>query len=198
MRRRDLLLALSTPLPAVQRQSPRRPNIIFVLADDLGYGDLGCYGQKRISTPCIDAFAHSGIRFTQAYAGSPVCAPSRCCFITGKHSGHATIRWNRSTAGKRVPLKRKQQFAPMEVEESLWRQHIPRDEAGRGSIAAGELSSMDEFPFFDVPRSKLFPSPGSAENGKCWKSVNIGRSFPRKPAHRFTHIPVANTSIGNS
>lgn len=73
----------------------RKPNIIFFLADDLGYGDVGCYGQKKIHTPNIDRLAKDGLKFTQHYAGSPVCAPSRCVFLTGKHSGHAFIRNNR-------------------------------------------------------------------------------------------------------
>ena len=74
--------------------TPRRPNIIFVLADDLGYGDLGCYGQKRIRTPNLDLMAAEGIRFTDHYAGSTVCAPSRCALMTGLHMGHAIIRGN--------------------------------------------------------------------------------------------------------
>lgn len=72
----------------------RRPNIIFILADDLGYGDLGCYGQKDIKTPNIDQLAANGMRFTDFYAGSTVCAPSRCALMTGKHNGHSTIRGN--------------------------------------------------------------------------------------------------------
>jgi len=70
------------------------PNIVFILADDLGYGDLGCYGQKRILTPNLDRMAAEGMRFTQFYAGSTVCAPSRCCLMTGLHTGHGTIRGN--------------------------------------------------------------------------------------------------------
>ena len=77
----------------------RRPNIIFILADDLGYGDVGCYGQKRIKTPALDRLASEGVRFTQCYAGSTVCAPSRCALMTGFHTGHARIRGN-----ARVPL----------------------------------------------------------------------------------------------
>src|SRR5215216_1859333 len=73
-----------------------KPNIIFILADDLGYGDLGCFGQKRIQTPCLDKMAVEGLRFTQAYAGSTVCAPSRCTLMTGYHTGHARIRGNSS------------------------------------------------------------------------------------------------------
>lgn len=70
------------------------PNVIFVMADDLGYGDLGCYGQKRIETPHLDAFAKQGLRFTSFYAGSTVCAPSRCVLMTGYHTGHCLIRGN--------------------------------------------------------------------------------------------------------
>jgi len=77
-----------------------RPNIIFILADDLGYGDLGCYGQKQIQTPSLDRLAAEGMRFTQCYAGSTVCAPSRCCLMTGLHTGHARVRGN-----DRIPLR---------------------------------------------------------------------------------------------
>ena len=72
----------------------KRPNIIFILADDLGYNDPGCYGQKIIETPNIDALANNGIRFTQYYCGSPVSAPSRCVLLTGLHTGHSFIRGN--------------------------------------------------------------------------------------------------------
>lgn len=77
-----------------KKQPPEKPNIIFILADDLGYGDLGCYGQKLIETPNLDRLASGGIRFTQHYSGSPVCAPSRCTLLTGKHTGHSYIRGN--------------------------------------------------------------------------------------------------------
>jgi arylsulfatase A-like enzyme len=77
-----------------------RPNIIYILADDLGYGDLGCYGQKIIKTPNIDKLADEGMRFTDHYAGSTVCAPSRCCLMTGFHTGHALVRGN-----AHVPLR---------------------------------------------------------------------------------------------
>jgi arylsulfatase A-like enzyme len=71
-----------------------RPNIVFIMADDLGYGDLGCYGQKDIQTPSIDRLAQDGIRFMQAYAGSTVCAPSRSSLMTGMHNGHNRVRDN--------------------------------------------------------------------------------------------------------
>ncbi|HEX4413211.1 MAG TPA: arylsulfatase [Lacipirellulaceae bacterium] len=76
------------------KSTERRPNIIFILADDLGYGDVGCYGQKQIKTPQLDQMAADGLRFTQAYAGAPVCAPSRCVLMTGLHQGHARVRGN--------------------------------------------------------------------------------------------------------
>lgn len=74
---------------------PAKPNIIFVLCDDLGYGDLACYGQKYIETPNIDRMAAEGMLFTQAYAGSPVSAPSRASLMTGQHTGHCKIRGNK-------------------------------------------------------------------------------------------------------
>lgn len=73
---------------------PAKPNIIWIMADDLGYGDLGCYGQEQIETPRLDRMAEEGIRFTQAYAGSTVCAPSRCVLMTGLHTGNCRIRGN--------------------------------------------------------------------------------------------------------
>jgi arylsulfatase A len=74
--------------------APAKPNVIFILADDLGYGDVGCYGQKFIRTPNIDKLAAEGMRFTQTYSGATVCAPSRCALMTGLHGGHAFIRGN--------------------------------------------------------------------------------------------------------
>lgn len=87
---------VAAPRPA----APAKPNIIFILADDLGYGDLGCYGQTKIKTPNIDRLAGEGIRFTDFYAGSTVCAPSRCALMTGLNTGHGRIRGNAN-----VPLK---------------------------------------------------------------------------------------------
>jgi arylsulfatase A-like enzyme len=89
-------VALTTTMAAADElaASSSRPNIVFILADDLGYGDLGCYGQTKIRTPNIDRLAREGMRFTDFYAGSTVCAPSRCCLMTGLHTGHAQIRGN--------------------------------------------------------------------------------------------------------
>ena len=92
--------ALAQPATAPANSPPPPPNIIFILADDLGYGDLGCYGQTKIKTPNIDKLADSGMRFTSWYAGCTVCAPSRCSLMTGLHTGHARIRGNAT-----VPLQ---------------------------------------------------------------------------------------------
>lgn len=97
-----LLLVLSgiaAACPAAQTianlpPAPSRPNIILILADDLGYGDLSCYGQTRFATPNLDKLASEGIRFTDFYAGSTVCSPSRATLMTGRHTGHVTIRGN--------------------------------------------------------------------------------------------------------
>ncbi|MFR9542365.1 MAG: arylsulfatase [Rikenellaceae bacterium] len=78
----------------------KKTNVIFILADDLGYGDLGCYGQTKFETPNIDKLAASGMLFTQNYAGNTVSAPSRCSLITGRHSGHTEIRGNRELEGE--------------------------------------------------------------------------------------------------
>ena len=75
----------------------RKPNVVFILADDLGYRELGCFGQELISTPNLDRLAQQGMRLTQHYSGNAVCAPSRCVLMTGKHPGHAYIRSNKST-----------------------------------------------------------------------------------------------------
>ena len=77
-----------------KEEQEKRPNIIYFLADDLGYGEVGVYGQQKIQTPNMDALANNGMLFTQHYSGAPVCAPSRYMFLTGKHSGHSYIRGN--------------------------------------------------------------------------------------------------------
>jgi arylsulfatase A-like enzyme len=78
---------------------PRQPNIIYILADDLGYGELGSYSQTKISTPHLDRMAVEGMRFTQHYSSSPVCAPARASFLTGLHTGHSVIRDNLEFGG---------------------------------------------------------------------------------------------------
>ncbi|MFK8114142.1 MAG: arylsulfatase [Rubripirellula sp.] len=95
-----------------------RPNIIFIMADDLGYGDLGCFGQKVIKTPKLDQMASEGMRFTQFYAGNTVCAPSRCVLMTGKHMGHAHVRGNAGGDDMLIQSLREQDLTVAEVLKS--------------------------------------------------------------------------------
>jgi arylsulfatase A len=104
-----LTAAQQSPAP---RTEPSPPNIVFVLADDLGYGDLGSYGQRRIRTPRLDRMAAEGIRFTQFYSGSTVCAPSRATFLTGRHTGRAYVRDNYGLGGARDEEERGQYPLP--------------------------------------------------------------------------------------
>ena len=94
MKKKNALMLIAGTLPALAAAQDR-PNIIYIMCDDMGYGDLGCYGQQLISTPNLDKMAAEGMRFTQAYAGSPVSAPSRASFMTGQHTGHVHVRGNR-------------------------------------------------------------------------------------------------------
>jgi arylsulfatase A len=87
---------------ASQGVAAARPNIVVILADDLGYGELGCYGQEKIKTPNIDRLAADGMRFLQHYTGAPVCAPARCVLLTGQHLSRAEIRGNRDSGNGRI------------------------------------------------------------------------------------------------
>lgn len=91
----SLMLPFVSGYAQKQVSKEKSPNVIFILADDLGIGDLGCYGQEQIKTPAIDALAAQGMKFTQHYSGSTVSAPSRCVLLTGKHTGHSYIRGNK-------------------------------------------------------------------------------------------------------
>ena len=93
-----LLASLGITSPA-HLSAVEPPNIVLVLADDLGWGEVGCQGQTKIPTPHIDAIAAEGMRLTSHWSGSPVCAPSRCVLLTGKHPGHAVVRNNKEVGG---------------------------------------------------------------------------------------------------
>src|SRR5947209_5200167 len=96
-----LLVFIATPLAhAAPVPASRPPNIVFFLADDLGYGDLSCFGQQKFHTPNIDRLAADGMKLSVCYAGNAVCAPCRCVLMTGMHPGHAFIRDNREMKAK--------------------------------------------------------------------------------------------------
>ncbi len=102
-------ILLACGVGPVAGATPARPNVVFILADDLGWGELGCYGQKRIPTPNLDRLAAQGMRFTRHYSGAPVCAPSRCVLMTGRHLGHSEIRGNRQASVDQPEFKEGQQ-----------------------------------------------------------------------------------------
>ena len=97
-----LLVALSSGLSSMHA-AEKKPNIILIVADDLGYRNLGCYGQKHIQTPALDQLAAAGLKFTRFYAGNSLCLPSRVCLMTGLHSGHSRVRVN-GGGGKHPPI----------------------------------------------------------------------------------------------
>jgi arylsulfatase A-like enzyme len=103
------------PSPAQAQQPVRPPNIVLILADDLGYGDLGCYGQQRIKTPHLDQMARDGLRFTDFYAGCTVCAPSRCVLMTGYHMGHCWVRGNAGQQNREIQCLRDKDVTLAEV-----------------------------------------------------------------------------------
>lgn len=96
VKRTACLCAVCWAATVVAQEVREKPNIVFVLADDMGIGDVGCYGQEKIKTPNIDKLAKRGLLFTNHYCGSTVSAPSRCCLLTGKHTGHAYVRGNKN------------------------------------------------------------------------------------------------------
>jgi arylsulfatase A-like enzyme len=138
---RSLLVAWLLCLPWFS-SAATKPNIIYLLADDLGFGDLGSYGQKLIRTPRLDAMAKQGMRFTDHYAGAPSCHPSRCALFTGKHTGHAYIRSN-----SKIPLR------PEDFTLSQMLKHAGYQTGGIGKWALGDGTTtgapwkkgMDEF-----------------------------------------------------
>lgn len=103
MRLIPCLVFLFSWLPLLLCGNDDRPNIVFIFSDDLGYADLGSYGQKLIKTPHLDQLAEGGMRFSQMYSGSSLCGPSRCVLLTGKHTGHATVRHNQRAGDTLAP-----------------------------------------------------------------------------------------------
>lgn len=166
-----LLAAFSLSVGA-QRQT-QKPNVIFILADDLGYGDLGCYGQKLIQTPNLDRMAAEGMRFTQFYAGSTVCAPSRAVLMTGKHMGHVSVRGNAGRENMSAQTLPKDERTVAEVFKSAGYQTALFGKWGLGEIGSDghpNKKGFDEFfgflnqahahnyyPSFLVHNSTRFP-----------------------------------------
>src|SRR5580658_3795152 len=211
MRRRSTIFPLMSPLIrsaflcvllALPLRAADQPNIIFILADDLGYGDLGCYGQQLIQTPNLDHMATEGMRFTHFYAGAPVCAPSRAVLMTGRSVGHVSVRGN--AGGKNYTdtvAMRPQTLRPEEttLSEMLKKARYATGIIGKWGI--GELTSGSEpthrgFDYFygylnQVHAHNYYPAflirnespvglrnvvPGDGPFGQGWATVKIDYS----------------------
>ena len=169
-------------------QASERPNIIYILADDLGYGDLGCYGQKIIKTPHLDAMAGEGMKFMQHYSGSTVCAPARSCLLTGLHTGHTYMRGN----GKNVSLREDPQdlVLPRVLKEAGYHTAM----IGKSGLSCS--SSAPSFPnrkgfdhffgFISHTDAHHFYPPHLWRNGK--KVIYAGNTLHEGPNYSSTEI----------
>lgn len=163
MNRRDFLASsafglstLATSRAAWARAEDTRPNFVFIMADDMGPFDLGCYGQKLIATPHIDKLAAEGLRFTDCYSGASVCAPSRSVLMTGQHAGHTTVRANASLrTGGRVPLRAEDQTIASYLKGPEWKSAFDEDRAyatgifGKWGLGEPETTGLPNDHGFD-------------------------------------------------
>ena len=176
------------------QNEPSRPNILFIMVDDLGYADLGSYGQKRIHTPNLDRLALEGMRFSQCYAGSPVCAPSRSVLMTGRHTGHTTVRGNFGKGGViglgggkgRIPLHDRDTIIP-EILQSVGYKTAMVGKWGLGEPGtSGEPNrqGFDEFyGFLNQRRAHSYYVPLSLAQ---YQKGNSRKEPGRKPRHLCT------------
>lgn len=178
-----LPFALGLSALAVQAQTKEhkdtRPNIILILADDMGYGDLGCYGNKIIKTPNIDKLAETGVRFTQAYSGSAVSSPSRCSLLTGKHTGHTTIRDNFAKQGGMTGLKNG---------NTIRRANILPEDTTIATIlsASGYKTCLVNKWHLDGFNSEATPLNRGFDEFYGWLVVNDSSNLPYYyPSHRY-------------
>jgi arylsulfatase A-like enzyme len=144
-----VLLALAAPrgaAPSAPKGAAGLPNILLIQADDLGYGDLGAYGQARFATPALDRLAREGIRFTAYYAGSTVCAPSRATLMTGLHTGHAWVRGNGGPPEGDVPLRPEDVTLPEVLKEAGYRTAM----IGKWGLGAPGTTGAPERQGFDL------------------------------------------------
>ena len=159
-----------------------RPNIIFIMCDDMGYGDLGCYGQQRIETPNLDRMASQGMRFTQAYAGSPVSAPSRASFMTGQHTGHTHVRGNREywrSSSRANMYGNNADYALIGQEPYLMSHKIIPEvmkEAGYNTGMFGKWAGG--YYNTDYPNTYLLDAKGNSDTSKSGRSSSA--SLPNK------------------
>lgn len=171
------VLSLSFRAEPLRVWPKKRPNIIYILADDLGYGDLSCYGQVRFRTPNLDRMAAEGLRFTQFYSGSTVCAPSRCALMSGQHTGHAYIRGNGE-----IPLREQDVILPQYLKQAgyatgmfgKWGLGVP------GTSGSPEKKGWDAFFGYPHHVQAHFQYPDTLwqlTNGQVGPVVMQGRPF---------------------
>ena len=141
-----LVLLPFAAVPHTAAGGERKPNIVFIMADDLGYGELGCYGQQKIRTPHIDRLAREGMRFTNYYAGSTVCAPSRSVLMTGLHTGHTRVRGNGSPAVQ--SLREEDVTVPKMLKKAGYATGIT-GKWGLGDVAPGAQAGLPNRQGFD-------------------------------------------------
>jgi uncharacterized sulfatase len=194
---------------AAKPNPPRRVNIIFILADDLGYGDLGCYGQKQIQTPCLDRMAAEGMRFTQFYAGATVCAPSRCVLMTGKHTGHCWVRGNAGkTSNPEIQILQPQEITVAKLLQQAGYATALVGKWGLGQPESTGLPTKQGFDYFfgyldQVHAHNYYPSflwrnetrvplknevPGDGEFGQGWATKKVEYSHDLIAAEAFQWI----------
>jgi arylsulfatase A-like enzyme len=176
-----LIGALCLPCTLQAADPPRRPNLIWIMADDLGYGDLGCYGQKEISTPNLDRMADEGMKFTHFYSGATVCAPSRSVLMTGLHHGHTRVRGN---AGQKNPAAQALQADDITVAKLL--QQSGYRTALIGKWGLGDVGAADS----GLPRKQGFDSFFGYLN-----QSHAHNHFPDFLWRNESKIPVPNTVV---
>lgn len=203
----SLLAATGSALPAAEGQE-RKPNVVYIMADELGYYELSCMGHPHFKTPNLDRLAAEGMRFTQALAGSSLCAPTRCCLMTGKHSGHTSVRTN----GGGTPLREGEETVASVLKGAgyatggfgKW------GCGGRGSTGVPEEHGFDVFvgyydqvhahsyyPAYIVRNSEEMPLPGNrgGRSGQTYSHYTImeeAKKFIRANKDRpfFCYLPV--------
>ncbi len=156
-----------------------KPNIIFILADDLGFGDLGCYGSTQISTPNIDGLAKSGTKFTQFYAGSTVCAPSRASLMTGLHTGHVSIRGNGE-----VPLAASDSILPQYLHHAGYKNGI----VGKWGLGLAGTTGAPENKGWDFFAGLLHHVEGHNQKpDSAWQIMNGKSTKVKIPENQYSN-----------
>jgi arylsulfatase A-like enzyme len=181
-----LFFVLYTGVESFAQQT--KPNIIFILADDMGYGDAGCYGSALIKTPNIDALAKSGIRFTDFYAGSTVCAPSRATLMTGQHTGHTFIRGNGE-----VSLRVNDSILPQMLHEAGYKNGM----FGKWGLGQAGTAGSPEKKGWDFFSGLLHHVEGHYQKpDSAWQLVNGQCQKIKIPHQQYSNEWFTNEAIG--